>query len=119
MKSSRIKICNDATMKLRNVQGKTGLTPNVLLRFGFGLSLRDKSILDPKKYPEDGKELNRYTVTGEYDVAFVALLKEWMYRNEIETNNKNMVDYFQAHLNRGAVLLSGRVKSLVDLSLLD
>ena len=119
MKVSIIKICNDATMKLRTLQGRTGLTPNILLRFGFGLSLRDRSILTPENYPEDGKELNRYTVTGEYDMGFIVLLKEWMHRNALEINNDNMVSYFQANLNRGALLLAGRVKSLVDLALLD
>ena len=101
------------------MQSKTGLTPNILLRVGFGLSLRDESLIDPKKYPEDGRELNRYTITGEFDIGFVTLLKEWMTQKRISTSNDNLVEYFRAHLNRGAILLSGRVKSLEDLALLD
>ena len=112
-------MCNDSTMKLRTVQSKTGLTPNILLRVGFGLSLRDRSLLNPFSYPEDGKELNRYTITGEYDAGFVVLLKEWLLQNKLEVTNTNMNTYFKAHLNRGAMLLSGRVKSLVDLAVLD
>ncbi|MBU2545206.1 DNA sulfur modification protein DndE [Patescibacteria group bacterium] len=115
----RIRVSNDATFKLRAVQSKTGLTPNILLRVGFGLSLRDESLIDPKKYPEDGRELNRYTITGEFDIGFVTLLKEWMTQKRISTSNDNLVEYFRAHLNRGAILLSGRVKSLEDLALLD
>lgn len=119
MKVSRIKISNDATVRARNLQGKTGLTPNILLRIGFGLSLRNQSVIDPSKYPEDGKELNRYTVTGEFDDAFVALLKEWLVHHGKPLDNETVADYFRAHLNRGAILLAARVKSLIDLALLD
>jgi DNA sulfur modification protein DndE len=119
MKLSRIKISNDVTIKLRQLQGKTGLTPNILLRIGFGLSLIDKSYCDPIMYPEDGMELNRYTVTGEYDIGYVALLREWLYQRSESLDNITMCNYFRAHLNRGALLLYGRVKSLMDLALLE
>jgi len=119
MKISKLKISNDATSRLRTLQGRTGLTPNILLRIGLGLSLLDKSLIDPSKYPEDGKELNRYTITGEYDCGYVALIKEWMHQNNESLDNKIVVDYFRAHLNRGAILLYIRVKSLTDLALLD
>ena len=119
MKITRVKISHDATVRLRGVQGKTGLTPNILLRVGFGLSLRDQSFLDPEKYPEDGQELNRYTITGEYDNGFVVLLKEWLSCNKKGNDDETMMNFFRAHLNRGAILLHMRVKSLTDLALLD
>ena len=119
MKAARIRISNDATLKLRRIQSKTGLTPNILLRIGFGISLREKTPISPSLYREDGKELNRYTITGEFDEGFVALLKEWLVRNDKTLDNKNIVSYFRAHMNRGAVLVSARIKSLTDLALLD
>lgn len=118
MKLSRVKMSSDATFKLRSLQGKTGLTPNILLRIGFGLSLREKAFLNPSLYPEDGQELNRYTLTGEYDPGFVALLKTWGIKNNIPMEDDSLVGYFRAHLNRGAIMLSMRVKSIVDLALL-
>jgi len=105
-------------MKLRSLQGRTGLTPNILLRIGFGLSLQARAILDPELYPQDGQELNRYTVTGEYDKGFIALLKTWMSENKVTADNDVMADYFRAHLNRGAILLATRVKSIADLAFL-
>lgn len=119
MKSTRIKISGDITQKLRLLQSKTGLTPNILLRIGFSLSLRDHSLIDPSRYPEDGMELNRYTITGEFDNGFVALLNEWMVSNNKQRDNETTANYFRAHLNRGAILLSGRIKSLTDLALLE
>jgi len=118
MKLSRVKISSDATFKLRSLQAKTGLTPNILLRIGFGLSLQEKAFLDPALYPQDGQELNRYTLTGEYDAGFLALLKVWLDKSKINANEETAAEYFRAHLNRGAIALSSRVKSIVDLGLI-
>lgn len=119
MKISKVKISQDVTIKLRNLHGKTGLTPNILLRVGFGLSLQDSSHIDPVKYPQDGMELNRYTITGEFDKGFVALLREWLVRNRHQIADNVEADFFRAHLNRGAILLSARVKSLTGLTLIE
>lgn len=119
MKVSRVKISDDATRRLRYLKSRTGLTPNILLRVGFGISLREESVIFPDKYPEDGQELNRHTITGELDVAFVALLREWLAIQKKPLDNATVVQYFRAHLNRGAMLLQKRVKSLTDLALLD
>lgn len=117
MRASRIKISNEASLKLRFLHGKTGLTPNLLLRAGFCMSLRERERLDPASYPEDGQELNRYTLTGEYDAGYVALLREWMIREEKPLENDSLVAFFRAHLNRGAVLVARRTKSAADLVL--
>ncbi|MBE3144918.1 MAG: DNA sulfur modification protein DndE [Planctomycetes bacterium] len=119
LKATRIRITNNSTYKLRALQSKTGLTPNILLRIGFGLSLRDTSSIDPAKYPEDGMEINRYTLTGEYDIAFVALLNIWLANNNIQINDTNLNGYFRAHINRGAILMSNKLKSLTDLAFLE
>lgn len=119
MKANKFRISNESTGKLRFIQGKTGLTPNILLRIGFCLSLRDGSLLNPERFPEDGMELNRFTVTGEFDCAYVALLKEWEFQNNIKSNDTLSAELFRAHLNRGAMLLSGRIRSLIDLVYLE
>ena len=119
MKISRVRITNDSTIKLRGIQGRTGLTPNILLRVGFGLSLRDKAMITPEDYPEDGMEINRFTLTGEYDSGFVALLQTWLIRHNIRISDDVMAAYFRAHLNKGATLLNNKVKSLTDLAFLE
>ena len=119
MKISRIRITNSSTIKLRGIQGRTGLTPNILLRVGFGLSLRDKAMINREDYPEDGMELNRYTLTGEYDAGYVALLQTWLIRHNVPISDASMGAYFRAHLNKGATLLNNKIKSLTDLAFLE
>jgi len=118
MKAARIRISDEATQKLRVLYGKTGLTPNLLLRVGFCISLREPEPLNPAAYPEDGQELNRYTLTGEYDGGYLLLLREWMIRHGLTLDNESLVSFFRAHLNRGAMLVARRTKSAADMVLL-
>jgi DNA sulfur modification protein DndE len=99
---------------LRFVAGKTGLTPNLLCRIGFCLSLGEPSIPNPADYPEEDREFNRYTLLGEYDALFVALLKQRCQQDGLDPSR--IPDYFRAHMNRGIVLLQRRVKSISDIA---
>ncbi|MBI3825596.1 MAG: DNA sulfur modification protein DndE [Candidatus Rokubacteria bacterium] len=114
MKLTKIRLTKDASNRLRFAAGKTGLTPNLLCRMAFCLSLAEPSIPDPEKFPEEDREFNRYTLLGEYDALFVALLRERCRRDGVDPSR--MADYFRAHMNRGIALLQGRVKSLADIA---
>ena len=80
----------------------------------FCLSLAEPSIPDPQRFPEEDREFNRYTLLGEYDALFVALLRERCRGDGVDLSR--MADYFRAHMNRGIALLQGRVKSLADIA---
>jgi DNA sulfur modification protein DndE len=114
MKLTKLRLTKDASNRLRFAAGKTGLTPNLLCRMAFCLSLAEPSVPDPDKFPEEDREFNRYTLLGEYDALFVALLRERCRRDEIDPSR--LADYFRAHMNRGIALLQGRVKSLADIA---
>jgi DNA sulfur modification protein DndE len=87
-----------------------------LCRIGFCLSLSESTAVNPQDYPEEDREFNRYTLLGEYDLLFLALLKE---RCRIDgTNLSFLEEYFRAHMNRGVVLLQNRVKGISDLATL-
>ena len=86
MDLNKIKISQDATQKLRLLKGRTGLTPNILCRIGFCLSLNEPGVPDLKKLADDGMEFNRYTLTGQYDVLFISLLKERCSQDNIILN---------------------------------
>lgn len=118
MKANRFKLCKDSENKLKYLNQYTKLTRNLLLRVGFCLSLNEKSSIDPTRYSQDGQELNRYTLTGDYDIGYISILKEWLCENDIPISDDKMEDYFRAHLNRGAMILSSRAKSLMDVVLL-
>jgi DNA sulfur modification protein DndE len=95
------------------LKGRVGLTPNILCRIGFCLSLRDPIIPKPENYDEDGQEINRYTLTGEWDKFFIALLKERLLTDGMDLK-KDLFPQLRAHINRGAISLFDRVKTIED-----
>ena len=114
MKLSRLRLTKDASNRLRFLAGKTGLTPNLLCRIGFCFSLNEPAIPNPDDYTDEDREFNRYTLLGEYDPLFIALLKQRS--NDDGLNPEQLADYFRAHMNRGIVLLQQRVKSISDIA---
>jgi DNA sulfur modification protein DndE len=68
----------------------------------------------PDDYPEEEREFNRYTLLGEYDPLFVALLKQRCQQDGLDLSR--LADYFRAHMNRGILLLQRRVKSIDDIA---
>ena len=115
MELNKIKISKDATQKLWLLKARTGLTPNILCRIGFCLSLNEPGHPDTNRQPEDGMEFNRYTLTGQYDVLFLSLLKEKCAQEGFAVDNDTK-EQFLAHLYRGVYLLSNRIKHLSDLN---
>lgn len=114
MNFTRIRISKDATYKARNIAGKLGLTPNIIYRFAFCLSINIPSIPDPSMYDEEGQELNRYTLFGEWDTMFVVLLLERLLHDGLDIE-KDFYEQLRAHVNRGTELFVNRVKMITDL----
>jgi len=113
----RLRFSEEASRKLSQLKGRTGLTPNLLARIGFCLSLNDPLPPDPNDYlPESTREIDRHTLTGPWDSLFVALIKERCQHDGI--NQSDVFVQFKAHMNRGVLLLDKRIRSLNDLALL-
>lgn len=113
MKLNRIILSTEASDRLKQLKAKTGLTPNILSRIGFCLSLSEPSIPNLGLYPETDREFNRYTLLGEWDDLYVALLQQ---RMEVDSLPQTLVeDQFRAHLHRGIESLAKLVKTLPDL----
>ena len=104
MQFSKIKLTKLASNQLSRLKGQSGLTPNLLCRIGFCLSLNQAVISDPADYPEEEREFNRYTLLGEWDELYIALLREWCEKN-LE-GDYILKDYFRMHLNRGVDLVA-------------
>src|SRR5438874_2179416 len=103
MKLTKLRLTKDASNRLRFLAGKTGLTPNLLCRLGFCLSLSEPSAPRPEDYPEEDREFNRYTLLGEYDALYVALLRERCTNDGLP--EEVWPGAFRAHMNRGVSLL--------------
>jgi len=119
MKLNRLRISEEVSSKLSLLKGRTGLTPNILCRIGFCLSLNDPTIPSSDDYPSDTeKEIDRHTLTGQWDRLFVALIKERCYQDKLPLDDETLAEQFRAHVNRGVLLLFKRARSLTDLALL-
>ena len=118
MKFTQIKFSKEASEHLHKMKGKigVGLTPNILCRLGFSLSLTDPTIPNPDDYPSDGdRVIDRQVLTGQWDDLYVALLKERCLQDSIDID-KDLLPHFKAHMNRGVLLLSKRVKNIKDIA---
>src|SRR5689334_17840856 len=110
----RIRFSKEADTWIRMLKSRTEITPNLLCRLGFCLSLEEPGQPNNKKYPEDSeREISRVTLLGEHDVIFVSLLRQRMHEDEIPLSELDT--QFRAHMHRGIILLAGRVKSLAEL----
>jgi DNA sulfur modification protein DndE len=116
MNLSRIRFCDEADQRLRNLKARTSLSANLLCRIGFSLSLAEPTIPDPTLYPENSaREIEHDTLTGRYDPLFVALLRQRCLHDGLPTDGTGFEEQFRAHMNRGVLLLHQQVKSLPDL----
>jgi DNA sulfur modification protein DndE len=117
MKLSRLRVGEEASYKLSLLKGRTGLTPNILCRIGFCLSLNDPTIPNPESYlPLSEREIDRHTLTGPWDSLFVALIQARCVEDQIPMDR--VAEQFKAHIDRGVSLLHKRIRSLTDLALL-
>jgi DNA sulfur modification protein DndE len=85
---------------------------------GFCLSLEQPGLPpDPFAADEEGRVINRFTLTGRYDTAFSSLLLCWMIEHDLPTSSETDINnWFIAHMNNGIEILAARIKSLVDIS---
>ena len=113
----RIPFTEEADSRLRLLKSRTGITPNILCRIGFCLSLEEPGkpafLLDDFK---QGREINRYTLLGKDDQIFVSLLLVRLERDKIPLNEAN--NMFLAHVNRGVEILAARIKHIGDVGVL-
>ena len=111
----RIPFSLDIDNRLRTAKSRTGITPNILCRIGFCLSLEEPGIPHSISDNEEiGREINRYTLLGKFDMLFVALIKTWLQKMNIDFSKID--EMFIAHMNRGAEIIASRVKNIGDIA---
>lgn len=110
---NRVSLDSDVTVQLETLKQNTGLTPNYLARIGLCYSLNEPRPPNPAEYDTEGQTINRYTLLGEHDALYMALVRKRML-NEDRDPDEGLYEYFLGHLNRGVDRLSGRVTDLDD-----
>ncbi|MFC3800949.1 DNA sulfur modification protein DndE [Cohnella sp. GCM10012308] len=99
----RLKTSKKTGDKLKELQDKIRLTPNILCRYAVVLSLRNPEPAIAFVKDTSGLEFNRNTVTGIYDYVFKALIAQHMARDI--SDEEYFPDLFNAHLERGIFML--------------
>lgn len=113
MKLSQIRFANAASIHLKALKARLGITPNVLCRIGFCLSVEDPAPLDPSEFPADSDRIiDRHVLLGPYDALLVAMMRQRLFEEELDPNDDELVgEHFRAHVHRGVHLVFKRVKS--------
>ena len=115
MSFNRLYVGAKVDQYLRNLKGRTGLTPNLICRYGFCLSLNEPWVPDPNLFSDGSvREFNRYTLTGQWDHLFMGLLRERLFADGLDPV-EDLESQFKAHLSRGVEILNTRVKRLEDI----
>jgi DNA sulfur modification protein DndE len=117
MKLNAVRFSNQASIHLKMLKARLGITPNVLCRIGFCMSVEDPSPLSPDEFPLDGDRIiDRHVLLGPYDALLVAMMRQRLAEDQsAEPDDDDAVgEYFRAHVHRGVHLLFKRVKSPDD-----
>ena len=99
---------------LSTLKTRTGITPNILSRFGICLSLKDPSMPNPDEFDELGTEFLPNVLFGDYEKLFYALMVNRLHGDKLDPElylNRMM----RAHLNRGVYSLISRIHHLSDI----
>lgn len=99
----RLKTNEKTAHLLKNLQSRTGLTPNILARLSISLSILNPEKPEMIRSESKGLEFNRNTLTGEHDYFYKALIRQHAESNIPE--EEYFPNLFNAHLTRGVQLL--------------
>jgi len=106
----RLKFSSEASNIFKELQAQTHLTPNILARLAVGISLTvdgEPEIAEKIKL-NDGLEINRQTLTGDYDLIYKALITQHS-RREL-ADEEYFPTLFNAHVERGLTMLQNEYK---------
>lgn len=97
--SKRTMQCFDEIAASENLQ------PFILSKLAISLSLKSNKPLEESDFKTDtmGLELNRQTITAEYDTLYKSLIE--LYEGNHISDDDYFQKYLKAHLDRGARML--------------
>lgn len=105
----RLKTSKRTKEIFEEIGNSSNLKPFALSKIAVSLSLKDKTPID--EYINDdanGLELQRSTVTGDFDAIFKALIEVNLKRNI--NDDEYYPHYMKLHMDRGAELLLNQYK---------
>lgn len=82
---------------------RSNLKPFALSKIAIALSLQSTDKIDLYKSDNNGLELNRQTITGQYDAIYKCLIEQNVGRHLMD--DEYFPDYIKLHIDRGAEIL--------------
>ncbi len=113
MQFSRFRFSSRTQNLYGMIKHKTGLSTNILARYGVCLSLKDPSIPNPDEFDEKGMEILPGVLFGEHENIYMALMLDRLNRDNLDPK-LYLHKMTRAHLNRGAAALFPRINDLSD-----
>ena len=101
----KIKTSKKTMMLFEEMTASSNYAPFILSKLSISLSVKSKIPLEVNDFKTDslGLELNRQTITGEWDDLYKCLIE--MSENHHIDDDEYFQKYLKAHLDRGAKLL--------------
>lgn len=99
----RLKTSKETEEILKELENRTNLRPFTLVKHAMAWSIKTGEPVNGYSSDSNGLDLNRQTITGDYDVYFKTLIEQ------VEGEHLKEEEYFphfvKAHIDRGALLL--------------
>ncbi len=111
----KIKTSKKTMQIFEEISASTGYAPFILSKISISLSIKSKVALMEEDFKSDtnGLELNRQTITAEWDQLYKCLIE--MFEKRYLSDDEFFQKYIKAHLDRGARILYSEFKYNGDL----
>lgn len=104
----RLKTSKKTLEIFNDLERRTNLKPFILSKLAIALSINYSSNIDEYESDNNGMELNRQTITGQYDILYKCLIEQQCGRHL--PDEEYFPKYTKKHLDRGAELLEQEFK---------
>ena len=99
----RLKTSKRTLEIFQELEKRTNYKPYTLVKHAIAWSLKENTSVADYKSDSDGLDLNRQTITGDYETYFKVLIEEVEGRHLPES--EFFPKFVKAHINRGSALL--------------
>lgn len=106
----KIRTSKKAMNCFEEISASENLQPFILAKLAISMSLKSKKPLIEDDFKTDffGLELNRQTITGEYDDLYKSLIQ--LFEGHHISDDEYFQKYLKAHLDRGARMIHSEFK---------
>lgn len=99
----RLKTSSKTEEIFKELGSRTNLKDYTLVKHAIAWSIKENLSVENFESDTKGIDLNRQTITGDYDIYFKALIEQ--VENRSLTDEEYFPKYIKAHIDRGAIIL--------------